>query len=47
MLSSDGGIREQVCYQQQEDTARYAGLHLAPAEGFDQGFFCPTKKKNL
>ena len=24
-----------------EDTARYAGLLLAPAEGFDLGFFLP------
>ena len=47
MLSSDGGIREQVCYQQEEDTARYAGLLLAPAEGFDRGSFCPSKKKKL
>ena len=28
-----------------EDTARYAGLLLPPAEGFDQGFFCPLGKK--
>ena len=32
-----------------EDTARYAGLLLAAAEGFDpcpgQGFFCPSGKK--
>ena len=26
----------------QGDTARYAGLLLAPAEGFGQGFFCPS-----
>ena len=31
-----------------EDTARYAGLLLAPAESFGRGFFCPsgTKSKN-
>ena len=28
-----------------EDTARYAGLLLAPAEGFGRGFFCPLGKK--
>ena len=30
-----------------EDTARYAGLLLAPAEGFGggPGFFCPSGKK--
>ena len=28
-----------------EDTARYAGLLLAPAEGFGQGFFYPSGKK--
>ena len=28
-----------------EDTARYAGLLLAPAEGFGRGFFCPSGKK--
>ena len=28
-----------------EDTARYAGLLLAPAEGFVWGFFCPSGKK--
>ena len=26
-------------------TARYAGLLLAPAESFGQGFFCPSAKK--
>ena len=26
--------------------ARYAGLLLAPAEGFGQGFFCPSGKKS-
>ena len=26
-------------------TACYAGLLLAPAEGFGQGFFCPSGKK--
>ena len=25
--------------------ARYAGLLLAPAESFNQGFFCPSRKK--
>ena len=31
----------------QEDTARYAGLLLASAEGFGRGrgFFCPSGKK--
>ena len=28
-----------------EDTARYAGLLLASAEGFGRGFFCPSGKK--
>ena len=28
-----------------EGTARYAGLLLAPAEGFGRGFFCPSGKK--
>ena len=28
-----------------EDTARYAGLLLAPAEGFNRGFFGPLGKK--
>ena len=28
-----------------EDTARYAGLLLAPAEGFGRGYFCPSGKK--
>ena len=28
-----------------EDTARYAGLLLAPPEGFGRGFFCPSGKK--
>ena len=28
-----------------EDTSRYAGLLLAPAEGFGRGFFCPLGKK--
>ena len=28
-----------------EDTARYAGLLLAPAEGFGRGFFYPSGKK--
>ena len=30
-----------------EGTARYAGLLLAPVDGFDrgQGFFCPSDKK--
>ena len=28
-----------------EDTARYAGLLLTPAEGFGRGFFCPLGKK--
>ena len=28
-----------------EDTARYAGLFLAPGEGFGRGFFCPSRKK--
>ena len=30
-----------------EDTARYAGLLLAPAEGFGRGrgFFCPSAKR--
>ena len=28
-----------------EDTARYAGQLLTPAEGFGQGFFCPSGKK--
>ena len=28
-----------------EDTARYASLLLAPAEGFGRGFFCPSGKK--
>ena len=28
-----------------EDTARYAGLLLAPAEGFGRGLFLPGKKK--
>ena len=28
-----------------EDTARYAGLLLAPVEGFGRGFFCPSGKK--
>ena len=28
-----------------EDTARYVGLLLAPAEGFDRGFFGPSGKK--
>ena len=30
-----------------EYTARYAGLLLAPAEGFGWGFFCTSGKKNL
>ena len=28
-----------------EGTARYAGLLLAPVEGFGRGFFCPSSKK--
>ena len=28
-----------------EDTARYAGFLLAPAEGFGRGFFCTSGKK--
>ena len=28
-----------------EGVARYAGQLLAPADGFDQGFFCPSSKK--
>ena len=28
-----------------EDTARYTGLLIAPAEGFGQGFCCPSGKK--
>ena len=34
-------------YKVLEDTARYVGLLLAPAEGFGggQGFFCPSGKK--
>ena len=28
-----------------EDTVRYAGLLLAPEEGFIQGFFCPSAKQ--
>ena len=28
-----------------EDTARYTGLLLAPAEGFGHGLFCPSGKK--
>ena len=28
-----------------EDNARYAGLLLAPAEGFGRGIFCPLGKK--
>ena len=28
-----------------EDTAGYAGLLLAPAEGFGRGLFCPWGKK--
>ena len=30
---------------QLEDTARYTGLLLALAEGFGQGFICPSGKK--
>ena len=30
-----------------EDTARYAGLLLAPAEGFGRGIFPPLGKKKL
>ena len=30
---------------QLQDTARYAGLLLGPAEDFGQGFFCPSGKK--
>ena len=32
-------------HQQLEDTARYAGLLLAPLEGRGRGFFCPSGKK--
>ena len=28
-----------------EGTARYAGLLLAPAEGFGRDFFCPSGKE--
>ena len=31
--------------QKLEDTARYAGLLLAPAEGFGRAFFWPSGKK--
>ena len=30
-----------------EDTARYAGLILAPAEGIGRRFFCPLGKKDI
>ena len=30
-----------------EDTARYAGLLLAPAEGFGRGFFLPFGQKKI
>ena len=34
------------CYKiKLEDTARYAGLLLTPAEGFGRGFSCPSGKK--
>ena len=34
-------------YKKLEGRARYAGLILAPAEGFGQGFFGPSGKKEL
>jgi hypothetical protein len=33
------------CLAKLEDTARYAGLLLAPAEGLGRGFFWAKKKK--
>ena len=32
-------------YVSLEDTVRYSGLLLAPEEGFNQGFFCPSAKQ--
>ena len=48
-----GNIGKQYCLRKSdfilinalEDTARYAGLLLAPAEGFGRGFFFPSGKK--
>ena len=41
-LDDNGNVRSN---NELEDTARYAGLLLAPAEGFGRGFFCPVGKK--
>ena len=36
-----------IIIQLLEGTARYAGLHLAPAEGFNQCFFLPFENNFL
>ena len=39
-------VKADLSFQSElEDTARYAGLLLAPAECFGQGFFGPLGKK--
>ena len=42
-----GQLQASGYYRSLEGTARYAGLLLAPAEGFSQGFFAPWAKKEL